>query len=207
VLVPTREQRLTEVFIKLADTLDEDFELAGFLGMLAEATVELVGVDAVGLSLTDDCHVLRVAASVTSPAELVENDWAPTGDYATAEVLPLCLRGKAIGSMSLFRMSTVPLSEHDLSLGQALSDMATIGLLHEREHRGRQELCGQLQQALDSRILIEQAKGMLAERTGLSLQDAFAAMRSYARGKGCELKAVANGVLDGTLRTTVFLAP
>jgi hypothetical protein len=202
--VQSREQRLTEVFIKLADTLGEDFELAAFLGMLAEATVELLEVDAVGLDLTSDGHVLRVVATADSPAELVEQDHQV---YATTEMLPLCLRGKAIGSMNLFRTSPVAFSEQELTLGQALSDMATIGLLHEREHRGRQELCGQLQQALDSRILIEQAKGMLAERTGLSLPDAFAAMRSYARGKGCGLKAVARGVLDGTLRTTSLMTP
>ncbi|NEA37078.1 ANTAR domain-containing protein [Streptomyces sp. SID13031] len=173
--------------------------------MLAEATVELLEVDAVALSLTDDCLVLRVVASPDSRAELIDNDLA--GAYATEQALPLCLRGKAIGSMNLYRNGAAALSEQDLALGQALSDMATIGLLHEREHRGRQELCGQLQQALDSRILIEQAKGMLAERTGLSLPEAFTAMRSYARGKGCELKAVASGVLDGTLRTTALLSP
>jgi hypothetical protein len=192
-LVTTREQRLTEVFIKLADTLAEDFELAGFLGMLADATVELIQVDAVELSLTDHEPVLRVAAT-------------PERAYATSEVFPLCLRGKEIGSMSLFRVSATPLSEHDLVLGQALSDIATIGLMHERDHRGRQELCGQLQHALDSRVLIEQAKGMLAERAGLSLREAFTAMRSYARGKGCGLASVANGVLDGTLQTSALLA-
>ncbi|MFI5708119.1 ANTAR domain-containing protein [Kribbella sp. NPDC051620] len=200
----SREQRLAEVFIKLADTLGDDFELAAFLGMLAESTVELLEVDAVGLDLASDGHVLRVFATVDSPAQLVEHDHPA---YATTEELPLCLRGKVIGSMNLFRTGPVTFSEQELTLGQALSDMATIGLLHEREHRDRQELCGQLQQALDSRILIEQAKGMLAERTGLSLPEAFAAMRSYARGKGCGLKAVASGVVDGTLRTASLLTP
>jgi tryptophan 2,3-dioxygenase len=128
-------------------------------------------------------------------------------NYLTSEELPLCLRGKAIGTMNLYRTGQETFSEQELTLGQALSDMATIGLLHEREHRDRQELCGQLQQALDSRILIEQAKGMLAERTGLSLPDAFAAMRSYARGKGCGLKAVARGVVDGTLLTASLPTP
>jgi hypothetical protein len=202
--VQSREQRLTEVFIKLADTLGEDFELAAFLGMLAESTVELLEVDAVGLDLTNDDHVLRVVATAGSPARLVDED---QHGYATTEVLPLCLRGKVIGAMKLFRTRPAEFGEDELTLGQALSDMATIGLLHEREHRGRQELCGQLQQALDSRILIEQAKGMLAERTGLSLSDAFAAMRAYARGKGCGLRAVAGGVLDGTLRTANLLTP
>jgi tryptophan 2,3-dioxygenase len=201
----SREHRLTQVFIKLADTLVDDFDLPGFLGTLAEATVELLEVDAVGLSLSADGRVLRVLATANAPAELVDRDCTADDGYATSEPLPLCLRGKAIGSMNLFRVSAVGLSEQELMLGQALSDMATIGLLHEREHRGRQELCGQLQHALESRILIEQAKGMLAERAGLSLPDAFTAMRSYARGRGCDLASVAKGVLDGTLRTATLL--
>ncbi|WBQ02490.1 ANTAR domain-containing protein [Kribbella sp. CA-293567] len=198
----TRERRLTQVFIKLADTLVDDFELAGFLGMLAEETTELLEVDAVGLTLAGDHGVLRVLASPNSPAELVDG----YGGYAISELLPLCLRGEAIGSMDLFRHGTTGFSEDDLTLGQALADMATIGLLHERGARSRDQVCGQLQFALDSRVLIEQAKGMLAERAGLSLSEAFNAMRSYARGRGCELASVASGVLDGTLRTGVLLA-
>jgi AmiR/NasT family two-component response regulator len=107
--------------------------------------------------------------------------------------------------MNLFRSSSSPLTAEDAALAQALSDMATIGLLHERELRGQQELAEQLQHALDSRVVIEQAKGMLAERCGLSLPDAFTAIRSYARGKGCGLTSVAHGVLDGTLQTSALL--
>jgi transcriptional regulator with GAF, ATPase, and Fis domain len=233
----TREHRLTEVFIKLADTLVAEFDLVDFLGMLAEATVELLDVDAAGLMLADDHGVLHVMASSDDQAELLElfelqqNEgpcpqcfrsgtpvvnvelarWpdfasaAAAGGYTTAHALPLRLRGQVIGAMNLFRVSSTPLTDQDTALGQALSDMATIGLLHEREMRGHQELAEQLQHALDSRIVIEQAKGMLAERAGLSLAEAFTAMRSYARGRGCGLTSVAHGVLDGTLQTTALL--
>jgi hypothetical protein len=197
----TREHRLTQVFIKLADTLVDDFEPARFLGMLADATVELLEVDAVGLTVTGDCGVLRVLATPDSPATKVDD----YGSYATSEMLPLCLRGEVIGSMDLFRVTAEELSEQDLTLGQSLADMATIGLLHERGARSRDEVCGQLQHALDSRVLIEQAKGMLAERAGLSLLEAFTAMRSYARGKGSSLTTVATSVLDGTLQTSALL--
>jgi len=233
----SREHRVTQVFIKLADTLVADFDLVEFLGMLAEATVELLDVDAAGLMLADDDGVLHVMASSDDQAELLElfelqqnegpcpecfrtgvpvvnvdlADWpdfasaAAAGGYVSAHALPLRLRGQVIGAMNLFRSTPTPLTEADAALGQALSDMATIGLLHEREIRGQQELAGQIQHALDSRIVIEQAKGMLAERAGLSLREAFTAMRSYARGRGCGLTSVAHSVLDGTLQTSALL--
>lgn len=233
----TREHRLTQIFIKLADTLVAEFDLVDFLGMLAEATVELIDVDAAGLMLADDHGTLHVMASSDDQAELLElfelqqNEgpcpecfrtgvpvvnvdlagWpefaqaAAAGGYVSAHALPLRLRGQVIGAMNLFRSSSSPLTDEDAGLAQALADMATIGLLHERELRGQQELAEQLQHALDSRIVIEQAKGMLAERAGLSLPEAFTAMRSYARGRGCGLTSVAHGVLDGTLQTSALM--
>jgi GAF domain-containing protein len=230
----TREHRLAQVFIELADTLVADFDLVDFLSRLAEKTVELLDVDAVGLMLTDDDGVLHVMASSDDQAELLElfelhhdqgpcpecfrtgtpvvnvdlSSWpefaaaAAVGGYVSAHALPLRLRGQVIGVMNLFRSCPAPLTEADAALGQALSDIATIGLLHERELRGHQLLTEQLQRALSSRVVIEQAKGMLAERTGLTLPDAFTAMRSYARRSACGLTSVAAGVLDGTLRTS-----
>jgi transcriptional regulator with GAF, ATPase, and Fis domain len=233
----TREHRLAQVFIELADTLVAEFDLVDFLGRLAEATVELIEVDAAGLMLADDHGILHVMASSDDQAELLElfelqqDDgpcptcfrsgqpvvnvdlarWpdfaaaAAAGGYASAHALPLRLRGQVIGAMNLFRSGTEPLSTTDAALAQALSDMATIGLLHQREVKGHLELTSQLQHALDSRVLIEQAKGMLAERAGLSVGAAFSAMRSYARANGCGLTSVAQNVLDGSLQTDALL--
>ena len=83
---------------------------------------------------------------------------AAAGGYASAHALPLRLRGHVIGALNLFRSSTEPLGEEDVNLGQALADIATIGLLHEREVRSQQVLTEQLQHALDSRVLIEQGE-------------------------------------------------
>ena len=130
---------------------------------------------------------------------------AAAGGYASAHALPLRLRGHVIGALNLFRSSTEPLGEEDINLGQALADIATIGLLHERQVRGQQVLTEQLQSALNSRVLIEQAKGMLAERAGLTPAQAFTAMRSDARGTGQRLAVVAHGVLDGSLDTSALL--
>ena len=233
----TREHRLTQVFIELADTLVAEFDLVDFLGRLAEATVELIEVDAAGLMLADDHGVLHVMASSDDQAELLElfelqqdegpcpacfqsgqpvvnvdlRSWpdfaaaAAAGGYVSAHALPLRLRGQVIGAMNLFRSDPAPLSADDTALAQALADMATIGLLHQREVEGHRELSGQLQHALDSRVVIEQAKGMLAERAGLTVGEAFTAMRSYARGNGCGLTTVAQNVLDGSLQTDALL--
>ncbi|MEU0094445.1 GAF and ANTAR domain-containing protein [Kribbella sp. NPDC006257] len=233
----TREHRLTQIFIELADTLVAEFDLVDFLSGLAEATVELLDVDAAGLMLTDDDGVLHVLASSEDQAEVLElfelqhdqgpcpecfrtgmpvvnvdlSRWpdfaaaAAAAGYASTHALPLRLRGQVIGVMNLFRTHPARLTDADAALGQALSDMATIGLLHEREVRSHQVLTQQLQHALDSRVLIEQAKGMLAERAGLALPEAFTAMRSYARRSGCGLTSVAAGVLDGTLRTSSLM--
>ncbi|TDD30268.1 ANTAR domain-containing protein [Kribbella turkmenica] len=233
-----RERRITQVFVELADTLVDDFEVVDFLRTLAEVSVELLDVDAAGLMLADEDGVLRVMASSEDQAELLElfelqqdegpcpecfrtgtpvvnvglRRWpdfaaaAAAGGYFTAHALPLRLRQQVIGALNLFRTSTEPLGEEDVALGQALADIATIGLLHERRVRGQQVLAEQLQHALNSRILIEQAKGMLAERVGLSPAAAFTAMRSHARGTGQRLSAVAQGVLDGSLETSELQA-
>ncbi|WP_432949744.1 GAF and ANTAR domain-containing protein [Kribbella sp. CA-253562] len=234
----TRERRLAQVFVLLADTLVDEFDLVDFLGVLAEASVELLTIDAAGLMLADDHGLLHVMASSDDQAELLElvelqhdegpclecfrtgqpvidadiTRWpelsavATAGGYQSAHALPLRLRGQVIGVMNLYRSDAAPLDPDDAALGQALADMATIGLLHEREMRGYVELAGQLQHALDSRVQIEQAKGMLAGRAGLSTTDAFAAMRAYARRTGQGLTVVAHGVLEGSLQTSALLA-
>ena len=233
----SREQRITQIFIELADTLVDEFDVVDFLRTLAEVSVELLDVDAAGLMLADEDGILRVMASSDEQAELLElfelqqdegpcpecfrtgapvvnvdvGQWpdfaaaAAAGGYASAHAVPLRLRGQVIGALNLFRTSTEPLGDKDIALGQALSDIATIGLLHERQLRGQQVLAEQLQHALNSRILIEQAKGMLAERAGLTPADAFTAMRSYARGSGQGLSVVASGVLNGSLETSALL--
>jgi len=119
--------------------------------------------------------------------------------FASSHALPMRLRRDVIGAMNLFCTSTTPLSERDLARGKALTDVATIGLLQERSVRQKEVLAEQLQGALNSRILIEQAKGVLAERDQLCMTEAFTAMRSHARNHGQPLNAIATAVIDGTL--------
>jgi GAF domain-containing protein len=117
--------------------------------------------------------------------------------------LPMRLRAQRIGAMNLFMRDAVrPASGVDLDMdpwavGQALADVATIGIIGERAAREHQLLAQQLQFALNSRVIIEQAKGMLAERGQMSVDQAFVVMRDYARRSNQKLAGVAQAVIDG----------
>jgi GAF domain-containing protein len=107
------------------------------------------------------------------------------------EALPMRLRDQVIGALNLFRAGSGPFEAADLRIAQALADVATIGLLHERNVRRREAVSEQLQGALNSRVVIEQAKGKLAERLGIDMARAFAMLRDYARNTNQHLTDVA----------------
>lgn len=119
--------------------------------------------------------------------------------FVGCHVLPLRLRGEVVGAMNLFCRNTEELGGTDVALAQAMADVATIGLLQQRAVTEREVLAEQLQTALNSRILLEQAKGMLAERGGMSVGDAFTLMRTQARRTGQPLSVVAGAVLEGSI--------
>ena len=85
--------------------------------------------------------------------------------FRTVEALPMRLRDQVIGALNLFAAAPGPFDQADVRIGQALADVATISLLHERSMRHSDTLNEQLQIALNSRVIIEQANGKLAERT------------------------------------------
>ena len=118
--------------------------------------------------------------------------------------LPLRLRGEAIGALNLFHQQPGALPAADLALGQALADVATIGILSERAIRRGEVLNEQLQAALNSRIIIEQAKGVLAQRGDLSMDAAFDRLRSYARRHNLRLSEVARRVVETDLAADVL---
>ncbi|WP_405064487.1 GAF and ANTAR domain-containing protein [Kribbella sp. NBC_01505] len=236
----SREQRLSRVFVALADTLADDFDVIDLLHTLCERSVELLQADAAGLLLADPRSRLQVMASTTEKANLLElfvlqNDEGPCLDcYATGQqmvnidlnevaerwprfraatvalgydsthALPLRLRGQVIGVLNLFCTDRSTLSDADVELGQALCDIATVGLLQERTVRRSELLAEQLQSALNSRILIEQAKGVLSERAGIGVADAFTLLRTHARRNQLQLGVVAAAVIDGTLAASAL---
>ena len=98
------------------------------------------------------------------------------------------------------RVSPGALSDDDMRLGRALADVATVGILQQRILSARDILAEQLQGALNSRVLIEQAKGVLAGRSGLSVDQAFVLMRGHARSTGAHLRTVADDIITGRTR-------
>jgi len=118
--------------------------------------------------------------------------------------LPMRLRGVVIGALNLFRHETGRMGPDDVGVAQALADIATIAILQHRATVGAQIVNEQLNQALNSRIVIEQAKGMLAERAGLNVEQAFSVLRNHARNNNLRLVDVASHVIDGTLPTSAF---
>src|SRR5216684_3157756 len=112
--------------------------------------------------------------------------------------LPMRLREQVIGALNLFRARPGALDPADIRVGQALADVATISLLHERSMRHSDTLNEQLQTALNSRVLIEQAKGKLAERLGLDMDQAFSLLRDRARTSNRRLSDLAQAFIDGT---------
>jgi GAF domain-containing protein len=120
--------------------------------------------------------------------------------FSSAQAVPMRLRDEVIGALNVFRVAPGALSDSDMKLARALADIGTIGLLQERSMRARDRLAEQLQGALNSRVLIEQAKGVLAERTGLEVAQAFTAIRAHARRTGTALAEVAGDVVHGRLR-------
>lgn len=115
--------------------------------------------------------------------------------YAT----PMRLRGEVIGTMNLFGTRTGELTARDAAVAQALADVATIGILQERVATHSHIVSEQLQRALDSRILIEQAKGAVAQAQGVKMDQAFYALRAYARNHNLTLHAVSEAVTNRTL--------
>jgi transcriptional regulator with GAF, ATPase, and Fis domain len=118
--------------------------------------------------------------------------------FVAVHALPLRLRSTVIGALNLFCTRPGTLSSADVRTGQALADVATIGILAQRNLHQAELLSEQLQNALTSRVIIEQAKGVLAERRRISVDEAFEILRSYARAHNLHLSQLAREVAEGS---------
>jgi transcriptional regulator with GAF, ATPase, and Fis domain len=123
---------------------------------------------------------------------------AQQAGFAAVQALPMRLRDQVIGALNLFRASPGAFDPAGIRIGQALADVATISLLHERSMRRSDTLNEQLQTALNSRVIIEQAKGKLAERLGLDMGQAFSLLRNHARARNLRLSDLAQAFIDGS---------
>ena len=125
---------------------------------------------------------------------------AHTAGYRAVHALPMRLREHIIGALNLFNVEPGQMSPAQLRVGQALADVATIAVLQDRSQHDHARLTEQLQYALDSRIIIEQAKGILSERAGIDTDEAFTRLRRHARSTNQRLTDLARSVTDNTLQ-------
>jgi len=117
--------------------------------------------------------------------------------FRSVTALPLRLRTERVGALNLFRAEVGDMPPADVSVAQALADVAAIGILHQRILTRSEMVNQQLQMALNTRLIIEQAKGVLAERGGLDMDQAFKLLRAHARSTSTRLADLARSVVDG----------
>jgi GAF domain-containing protein len=117
--------------------------------------------------------------------------------FRSVSALPMRLRGTTIGALNLFQAESGSLSDADLSGARAFADVATIAILQHQAADDARTINAQLNHALNSRIVLEQAKGMLAERANLSVDEAFSWLRNHARNHNLRLVDLARGFIEG----------
>jgi len=237
-----RERLLARTFLRLADTLVDDFDVVDFLQGLSADAVSIVGAQAAGVMLDDGRGGLRLVASSEERMRLLElfelqsaqgpcpggfrtgtteqagaaegrHRWpgfagvaGDVGFHAMCGV-PLQLRGRVIGALNLFRDSDTAFSETELVVAQSMAQVAAIGLLHQRALADGHLLAEQLQTALQSRVVIEQAKGMIAQYRNVSIDEAFEVLRSHARNHNLRLTQLAKQVTTKTVGGDFFHSP
>lgn len=220
-------EELAETFVELADALAGEPDLDDFLNLFADRSVRLLDVAATGLLLVDHAGVPQASGAskedvaelcrLEGPAHYCSRNGAPisavectssdrwpefaaamkTAGFASAHTLPLRLREETLGAMVMFRTEGDELDKVSVRVAQALADIAAIGLVQARSRRRQEELAAQLQHALTSRVVIEQAKGIIAERLGVAVDEAFNGLRRYARSSNQRIADLAASVVAG----------
>jgi transcriptional regulator with GAF, ATPase, and Fis domain len=232
---PSRERRLVETFVELADTLVEDFDVVEFFASLTERVVGLGIASEAGILLVDETGDLQFVAASHERTHLLElfqvqNEEGPCQDcfatgapvrvddletandrwplfapravsagFRSAQAVPLRLRGTILGALNLFMIDPGGIDPEAEAVVQAMADVATIGLLQQRELDRAHAVEGQLQRALQTRIGIEQAKGIISERMGIPMDAAFALLRGYSRSHNQKLHDAARDIVSGSL--------
>lgn len=225
-------ERIATLFVEIADTLVDEFDVVEFLQMLTRRVAALFDTGEVGLMLADHRERLTFMAASDESARLMElfqlqygqgpcldafrtarpvtnvdlalavNQWpefaarATQTGFQSVHAFPLRLRKEVIGAMCVFGSAT-ELDEADTQIVQSLADVAVIGLLQERAIRRGEALTGQLQGALNSRVVIEQAKGIVAQAHGVNPDEAFTLIRDFSRRNNRRLSEVADTIVTG----------
>ena len=127
--------------------------------------------------------------------------------FASASALPLRLREVTLGALNLLSVTRAPMDEADVIVARAFADLATLSIVQYRASAEATSLNEQLSGALTSRIVIEQAKGVISERADVDLAQAFSRLRAYARNSNLRLTDVARAAIDGTLDPAAWARP
>ena len=127
--------------------------------------------------------------------------------FRSVHCLPMRLRGRTIGALNLFRTDVGELAPEDVVVAQGLADIATIAILQHQSSLSAKLLNDQLSFALNSRIIIEQAKGMISQSLDCNMDDAFTRLRTHARNRNIRLTDVATNVVGGGLRISDLDVP
>jgi GAF domain-containing protein len=127
--------------------------------------------------------------------------------YPSVCAVPLRLKESRIGCLNLFMTEAVELPDSDVALAQALADVASITIVQDQSTRDLDAQKTHLQHALDSRIVIEQAKGMIAARLGVGMDEAFTRLRSHARSNNQGLTDLATRLIDGSVSLDALHEP
>lgn len=217
----TSDYDLVELLQLLVDTCTDLLDTAGGGLLLADAQgrLQLVASTSEQADLVElvqigaqngpcfDCFASGTAVTVPDLRD-TDGRWssftreALAQGFASVHATPMRLRNQVIGTMNLLDVKPRALAGADIAVAQALTDVATIGILQARLLRESTIVAEQLHSALSSRVLIEQAKGVLSATTRLSIDDSFRALRAYARRTNTPLRTVAAGVVDRTLDVT-----
>lgn len=157
-----------------------------------------------------DCY--RSGAAVSVPDMVAEQERWPQfsraalgAGFKSVHAVPMRLRGRVLGALNLFREGVGVLEDSDLDLAQALAHVACVAIVNEKSASDHLTVNSQLQHALTSRIVLEQAKGVIAQSGGLEIDDAFKVLRRYARDNSRKLGDIAQEVVNRELRGETLL--
>ena len=124
--------------------------------------------------------------------------------FQSVFALPMSLRTRTVGALNIFNLTQTPMDPDDVAVARAFAELATISVLQNRAVNETQIINEQLTRALASRVLIEQAKGVIFERAQVDMPEAFARLRAYARTHSMRLTEVAQAAIDGSLPATAW---
>jgi GAF domain-containing protein len=205
-------QTLSERCVELLDVAGAGIMLAGPTGMLRHVAcsseqMRLIELFELQVEQGPCFDAYREATSVlcdsTEDAVSRWPDFAPhaaNSGFVAMSAVPMRLRDQTIGALNLFASTRGALTVPDERVAQAMADIATIGILQQRTIRDHQTLSNQLELALESRVFIEQAKGIVAEHLHIDVDNAFALIRRYARDHNRLLTQTAQELINATLR-------